>query len=197
MGPERDRRRRHSRSRRTTRPRRTPRRGRRRTTRDDYESGSQHRHCQDDPSQLWITHFTPPGDRLHRHGVPRPAAVVPPKASLYKDLRHFDTFSPERFKYYGLSAGDAPNRRERNATEAAGCRTGPSWEVATTAKRGRPASASRDDVLQAVAEQYVTGRRVDVTVVARRLGVSRATIYRWFGSREGLIGEVVAIELER
>ena len=52
-------------------------------------------------------------------------------------------------------------------------------------------------MLRAVAEQYVDGRRVDVTVVARRLGVSRATIYRWFGSREALIGEVVAIELER
>ena len=97
----------------------------------------------------------------------------PPKANLYKGSRHFDTFGLERFKYYVLSA------------------------VATTAKRGRPASASRDDVLRAVAEQYVSGRRVDVTVVARRLGVSRATIYRWFGSREGLIGEVVAIELER
>ncbi|MGZ4216008.1 MAG: QsdR family transcriptional regulator [Solirubrobacteraceae bacterium] len=69
--------------------------------------------------------------------------------------------------------------------------------MATTAKRGRPASASRYDVLRAVAEQYIKGRRVDVTVVARRLGVSRATIYRWFGSREALIGEVVAIELER
>jgi len=52
-------------------------------------------------------------------------------------------------------------------------------------------------VLQAAAEQYVKGRRVDVTVVARDLGVSRATVYRWFGSRDGLIGEVVAIELER
>lgn len=121
----------------------------------------------------------------------------PPKANLYKGSRHFDTFGPERFKYYVLSAGGAANRPERDTTEAAGCRNGPSWEVATTAKRGRPASASRDDVLRAVAEQYVNGRRVDVTVVARRLGVSRATIYRWFGSREGLIGEVVAIELER
>lgn len=121
----------------------------------------------------------------------------PPKPICTTVHGHFDTFEPERFKYYGSSAGGAPRRPERNTTEAAGCRTGPSWEVATTAKRGRPASASRDDVLQAVAEQYINGRRVDVTVVARRLGVSRATIYRWFGSREGLIGEVVAIELER
>jgi AcrR family transcriptional regulator len=52
-------------------------------------------------------------------------------------------------------------------------------------------------VLRAVAEQYLDGRRVDITVVARQLGVGRATIYRWFGSREALIGESVAIELER
>ena len=69
--------------------------------------------------------------------------------------------------------------------------------VATAAKRGRPATASRDDVLRAVAEQYLSGQRVDITVVARQLGVGRATIYRWFGSREALLGEVVAHELER
>jgi AcrR family transcriptional regulator len=42
----------------------------------------------------------------------------------------------------------------------------------------------------------VSGQRVDITVVARQLGVGRATIYRWFGSREALLGEVVAHELE-
>lgn len=47
-----------------------------------------------------------------------------------------------------------------------------------------------------VTEQYLRGQRVDLTVVARRLGVSRATIYRWFGSRDGLLGEVVARQLE-
>lgn len=67
--------------------------------------------------------------------------------------------------------------------------------VATAAKRGRPATASRDDVRRAVAHQYLSGQRVDVTVVARQLGVGRATIYRWFGSREALLGEVVAHEL--
>ena len=68
--------------------------------------------------------------------------------------------------------------------------------VATAAKRGWLATASRDDVRRAVAEQYLSGQRVDVTVVARQLGVGRATIYRWFGSREALLGEVVAHELE-
>jgi AcrR family transcriptional regulator len=63
-------------------------------------------------------------------------------------------------------------------------------------RRGRPATASRDDVLAAVTELYLAGQRVDITVVAARLGLGRATIYRWFGSREELLGEVVARQLE-
>lgn len=64
-------------------------------------------------------------------------------------------------------------------------------------KRGRPATASRDDVLRAARTQYLEGRRLDLTVIARGLGLGRPTIYRWFGSREALLGEVVASELER
>jgi AcrR family transcriptional regulator len=63
-------------------------------------------------------------------------------------------------------------------------------------RRGRPATASPDDVLAAVTEMYLEGQRVDITVVASRLGLGRATIYRWFGSREALLGEVVARQLE-
>ncbi len=66
-----------------------------------------------------------------------------------------------------------------------------------TGKRGRPATASPAEVLQAVTEQYVKGERVDLTVVARRLGLSRATIYRWFGSRDRVLGEVIATQLEQ
>jgi AcrR family transcriptional regulator len=68
--------------------------------------------------------------------------------------------------------------------------------VASDARRGRPPTASREDVLRVVSEQYLNGRRVDLTVVAQRLGLGRATIYRWFGSRDALLGEVVARELE-
>ena len=46
-------------------------------------------------------------------------------------------------------------------------------------------------------EQYLKGHRVDLTVVARELGLGRATIYRWFGSRDLLLGEVIAGELEQ
>lgn len=69
--------------------------------------------------------------------------------------------------------------------------------AATTRRRGRPATASRDDVLRAARAQYLDGQRVDVTIVARSLGLGRATIYRWFGSRERLLAEVIAAELER
>lgn len=71
-----------------------------------------------------------------------------------------------------------------------------SGRQSTGGKRGRPATASHEDVLALVTEQYLDGQRVDITVVAARLGLGRATIYRWFGSREALLGEVVARELE-
>jgi AcrR family transcriptional regulator len=63
--------------------------------------------------------------------------------------------------------------------------------------RGRPATASRAQVLDAARAQFLAEQRVDVTVIARNLGVSRATIHRWFGSRDRLVGEVIATELEQ
>ncbi len=69
--------------------------------------------------------------------------------------------------------------------------------TATGRPRGRPASADRAAVISAAAEEYFAGRRVDVQAIARRLGLSRATIYRWFGSREAVIGEVLATAGER
>jgi AcrR family transcriptional regulator len=41
--------------------------------------------------------------------------------------------------------------------------------------------------------RYLRGGRVDVQAIAAEVGVGRATIYRWFGSREGLIGEVLVL----
>jgi AcrR family transcriptional regulator len=51
-------------------------------------------------------------------------------------------------------------------------------------------------VLAAARAQFMAGDRVDLTIVARDLGLGRATIYRWFGSRERLISEVIADESE-
>ena len=57
--------------------------------------------------------------------------------------------------------------------------------------RGRPPAATRDEVLAAAMYRYLRGERVDVRAIAHKLGLGRATIYRWFGSREELIGEVL------
>ena len=64
------------------------------------------------------------------------------------------------------------------------------------AKRGRPAAASPDDVLALARAKYLAGGRIDLTLLASELGLGRATIYRWFGSREAVLGEVIARELE-
>ena len=58
-------------------------------------------------------------------------------------------------------------------------------------RRGRPPAASREDVLAAAMHRYLRGQRIDVQAVAAGLGLGRATISRWFGSREDLIGEVL------
>jgi AcrR family transcriptional regulator len=61
----------------------------------------------------------------------------------------------------------------------------------TTSRRGRPAAASREQVLDAATQRYLRGQRVDVQAIAAELGLGRTTIYRWFGSREELIGDVL------
>jgi AcrR family transcriptional regulator len=51
-------------------------------------------------------------------------------------------------------------------------------------------------VLAAARRRYVEGERVDMRAIAAELGVSRATLYRWFGSRDALLGEAIARETE-
>jgi AcrR family transcriptional regulator len=75
-------------------------------------------------------------------------------------------------------SGDIVNR-DMSATPA----TGP--------RRGRPPAASRDDVLAAAMYRYLRGQRIDVQAIAAELGLGRTTIYRWYGTREELIGEVL------
>jgi len=57
--------------------------------------------------------------------------------------------------------------------------------------RGRTAAASREQVLDLATDRYLRGRRVDVQAIANELGLGRTTVYRWFGSRDELIGEVI------
>ena len=66
-----------------------------------------------------------------------------------------------------------------------------SVEAVRTPRRGRRAAASREDVLGVALRIYLHGERIDVQAIAAELGLGRTTIYRWFGSRERLIGEAV------
>ncbi|WP_051026969.1 QsdR family transcriptional regulator [Nocardia higoensis] len=59
---------------------------------------------------------------------------------------------------------------------------------------GRPASATREQVIALTRRAFLAGERVDVQSIAAELGLSRASVYRWFGSREGLLGAMLVQE---
>ncbi|UGT61485.1 QsdR family transcriptional regulator [Nocardia asteroides] len=61
---------------------------------------------------------------------------------------------------------------------------------------GRPAAATPAEVVAAARAAFLAGERIDVQSIAAGLGLSRASVYRWFGSREGLLGAVLAGEYE-
>ncbi|KAA8882891.1 TetR/AcrR family transcriptional regulator [Nocardia colli] len=64
----------------------------------------------------------------------------------------------------------------------------------TTRPPGRPASATREEVVDLARQAFLAGERVDIQAIAAQLGLSRASVYRWFGSREGVLGTVLAGE---
>jgi AcrR family transcriptional regulator len=47
------------------------------------------------------------------------------------------------------------------------------------------------DALRLARRHWLAGERLDMGVLARELGISRATLYSWVGSKERLIGEVL------
>jgi AcrR family transcriptional regulator len=61
-----------------------------------------------------------------------------------------------------------------------------------TGRPGRPAAASRQAALALARARFLAGERVDVQAIARDLGLARATMHRWFGTREMLLGEMLA-----
>jgi AcrR family transcriptional regulator len=47
------------------------------------------------------------------------------------------------------------------------------------------------DVLHAARRKFLRGEKLDMQALATELGISRATLYRWVGSREQLLGEIL------
>jgi AcrR family transcriptional regulator len=61
-----------------------------------------------------------------------------------------------------------------------------------TGRPGRPAAATREQALALGRGRFLAGERVDVRGIAGELGLARATMHRWFGTRDAFIGEVLA-----
>lgn len=49
---------------------------------------------------------------------------------------------------------------------------------------------TRDSAFDVALGWFLDGRRLDMRALARELGVSRSTLYRWFTSREALLGDI-------
>jgi AcrR family transcriptional regulator len=63
---------------------------------------------------------------------------------------------------------------------------------AASSRPGRPAAASREAALALATEWFLACERIDVQALARELGLARATMHRWFQTREALLGELLA-----
>jgi AcrR family transcriptional regulator len=61
-----------------------------------------------------------------------------------------------------------------------------------TGRPGRPAAATREDAIALAGDRFLAGERVDVRGIALELRLARATMHRWFGTRESFLGEVLA-----
>lgn len=64
----------------------------------------------------------------------------------------------------------------------------------TTARsrpRGRPAAATKQQFLDAAARRFEAGDRIDIQRICAELGISRASVHRWCGSRDAVIGTVM------
>lgn len=67
-------------------------------------------------------------------------------------------------------------------------------DLGTGAARFRRATPR--DALELAGATHLAGKRVDMGTLARELGVARATLYRWFGSRERLLEQVLLGRVE-
>ncbi len=45
--------------------------------------------------------------------------------------------------------------------------------------------------MDAVRRRFLAGRRIDIQAICSELGLSRATVHRWYGSRDDVIGTAV------
>lgn len=62
------------------------------------------------------------------------------------------------------------------------------WHAPTVAVRPRP---TLEDAVRLGRRTFLAGRRIDMSALADELGVNRVTLYRWIGSRDRLLVEII------
>ncbi len=68
------------------------------------------------------------------------------------------------------------------------------WQAPRGGRQPRP---TLDDAVRLGRHAFLAGRRIDMSAVAQELGVNRVTLYRWIGSRDRLLVEVIWSLAER
>ena len=71
--------------------------------------------------------------------------------------------------------------------------TGPQseTELAKALRRGESKRVTPLDAFHAAKRKWLGGERIEIGALAVELGVGRATLFRWIGSREKLLGEIL------
>ena len=64
--------------------------------------------------------------------------------------------------------------------------------MAVSGMAGVDGEVGAADVVRAARRAFLAGERLDIRALANRLGIARATIYRWYGGRERILGRVLA-----
>ena len=63
--------------------------------------------------------------------------------------------------------------------------------LALSASNDTPTAVSPVDIFKLARRKWRDGERVDIGKLAAELGIGRATAFRWVGSRDALMGEVI------
>ncbi|MGO1070744.1 QsdR family transcriptional regulator [Lysobacter sp. CA199] len=90
-----------------------------------------------------------------------------------------------------------PEAGARAAKKTARSRPAPTQTAPAATRLGRalrdppPRKATPLDLFRAARRDWIAGERLDIGALAGALGIGRATAFRWVGSREQLLGEVI------
>jgi len=69
--------------------------------------------------------------------------------------------------------------------------TSPPTQLSRALREAPPRKATPLDLFQLAKRQWLAGERIDVGALAARLKIGRATAFRWVGSRDLLLGEIL------